>query len=115
MYLVSYLFVFCAKIPLDTLPPGDPSVGVVYLRIVLSPEESSRMWVFLNMYVLQGGVVSTSPNLQAGGLPLVNCPRLLIQFIHSYRPYRRPSLYPHPEDAPCRGDRDPLQTHTQNM
>jgi hypothetical protein len=27
-------------------------------------------------------VVSTSPNPQAVGLPLVGCPRLLIQFIH---------------------------------
>jgi hypothetical protein len=25
-------------LPLETLPPGDPSGGVVYLRIVLSPE-----------------------------------------------------------------------------
>jgi hypothetical protein len=29
--------------PLETLPPGDPNGGVVYLRIVLSPEEASRM------------------------------------------------------------------------
>ena len=77
--------------------------GVVYIRIVLSPEESSRMWVFLNINVLQGGVVSTSPNPQAEGPPLVGCPRLLIQFIRSYPPYRRPFLYPQPEDAPCRG------------
>jgi len=28
--------------PLETLPPGDPSGGVVCLRIVLSPEEASR-------------------------------------------------------------------------
>jgi hypothetical protein len=27
--------------------------------------------------------------------------------IHSYPPYWRPFLHPHPEDAPCRGDRDP--------
>jgi hypothetical protein len=53
------------------------------------------------------GVVSTSPNPQAGGPPLVDCPRLLIQFIHSYPPYRRPFLHPQPKDAPCRGDRDP--------
>jgi len=45
---------------------------------------------------------------QAGGPPLVGCPRLLIQFIRSYPPYRRPFLYPQPEDAPCRSDRDPL-------
>jgi hypothetical protein len=30
-------------LPLETLPPGDPSGGVVYLRIVLSPGETSRM------------------------------------------------------------------------
>jgi len=60
------------------------------------------------MDVLQGGVVSTSPNPQAGGPPIVGCPRLLIQFIRRYPPYRRPFLYPQPEDAPCRGDRDPL-------
>jgi len=64
--------------------------------------------MFRNVSVLQGGVVSTSPNPQAGGPPLVGCPRLLIQFIRSYPPYRRPFLYPQPEDVPCRGDRDPL-------
>ena len=68
--------------------------------------------VFLNMNVLQGGVVSTSPNPQAGGPPLVGCPRLLIKFIGSYPPYWRPFLYPQPEDAPCRGDRDPLHMVT---
>ena len=36
------------------------------------------------MCFLRRGVVSTSPNPQAGGPPLVGCPRLLIQFIHSY-------------------------------
>jgi len=66
------------------------------------------MCLFLNISVLQGGVVSTSPNPEAGGPPLVGCTRLLIKFIRSYPPYRRPFLYPQPEDAPCRGDRDPL-------
>ena len=32
----------------------------------------------------EGGFVKTSPNPQAGGPPLVGCPRLLIQFIRSY-------------------------------
>ena len=59
-------------------------------------------------FVLQGVVVSISPNHQVEGSPLVGCPRLLIQFVRSYPPYRRPFLYPQPEDAPCRGDRDPL-------
>ena len=55
--------------PRNTPPPtGDPSGGVVYLRIVLSPEKASCLQVFLNMNVLQGWVVSTSPNPQAGGL-----------------------------------------------
>ena len=82
--LISFPFVFCAMLRLETLPPpGDPSGGVVYLRIVLSPEEASCLQVFLNMNVLQGRVVSTSPNPQAGGPPLVSCPRLLIQFIRT--------------------------------
>jgi len=38
----------------------------------------------------------------AGGPPLLGCLRLLIQDI------RRPFLHPQPEDAPYRGDRDPL-------
>ena len=63
------------------------------------------------MNVLQGGVVSTLSNPQAGGPPLVSCPRLLIQFICSYPPCRRLFLCPQHEDAPCRGDRDPLHSH----
>jgi len=42
--------------------------------------------------------------------PLVGCPRLLIQFIRSYPPYRRPFLHSQPKDAPCCGDRDLLIT-----
>jgi len=61
------------------------------------------MCVFLNIIVLEEGVVSTLPTPQAGGPSLVGCPRLLIQFIRSYPPYRRPFLYPQPEDASCRG------------
>jgi hypothetical protein len=97
----------CVILPIET-PPGDPSGGVVYFRIVLSPGEASRL-VLLNMVLLRGGV-STSPNFQAGGPPVVSCPRLLIQYIHSYSPYRRPFLHPQPEDAPCCGDRDPFIT-----
>ena len=55
-------------------------------------------------------VVSTSPNPLAGGSPLVDCPRLPIQYIRSYPPYWMPFLHPPPEDAPCRGDREPLIT-----
>ena len=38
-----YFFCCCVILPLETLPPGDPSGGVVYLRIVLSPEEASHL------------------------------------------------------------------------
>ena len=61
-------------------------------------------------HFLWRGVVDNSPNPQAGGPPLVGCPRLLIQYTRSYPPYWRPFLHPQPEDAPCRGDRDPLIT-----
>ena len=36
---------------------------------------------------LQWRIVSTSPNTQAGGPPLVGCPRPLIQYIRTYPPY----------------------------
>jgi hypothetical protein len=59
-------------------------------------------------FVLPRGIVSSSPNPQAGGPPLVGCPRLLIPFIRSYPPHQRTFLHLQLEDAPCRGDRDPL-------
>ena len=83
-----------------------------HLRLGLPSSFVSRAsiphWMFLNKIFLQGRFVRTSPNPQVGVPPLVSCPRLLIQFIRSYPPYRRPILYPQPEDMPWRGDRDPL-------
>jgi hypothetical protein len=35
----------CVMPPLETLLPGDPGGGVIYLRIVLSPAEASRICV----------------------------------------------------------------------
>jgi hypothetical protein len=67
-------------------------------------------YVFRNKDFLRGKVVITSPNPQAGGPPRVGCPRLLIQYIRSYPPNWSPFLHPQPEDAPCRGNRDPLMT-----
>jgi hypothetical protein len=109
MYLAicPYFFYGCMILPLETLPPGDPNGGVVYIRIVFVSRGSISTWVILNIRFLRRGVVSTSPHPEAEGPPLVGCPRLLIQFIHSYPPYRRPFLHPQPEDAPCRGDRNP--------
>jgi hypothetical protein len=91
-------------LPLETLPSGDPSGVVVYLCIVLSSEEASHFMGNFNIFFLWRGVVSTLSNPQAGGPPLVVCPRLLIQFIHSYPPYWRLFLLLQPEDAPCHGD-----------
>ena len=47
--------------PRNTPPPGDPSRGVVYLRIVLCPEESSRLWVFLNISFNREGLLTPRP------------------------------------------------------
>ena len=67
---------------------------------------------FVEMFSFYGeNVISTSPNPQAGGPPLVGCPRLLIQYIRRYLPYWRPFLHPQPEDGPYRGDRDQLIYH----
>jgi hypothetical protein len=108
-----YPFYGCVIRPLETFPRRSEWGRSLSPDCFVS-RGSICTWVFLNRRFLRRGVVSTSPNPQAGGAPLVGCPRLLIQFIHSYPPYRRPFLHPQPEDAPCRGDRDPHSwpTHT---
>ena len=73
------------------------------LPLTLSQHDTFLRWV-----------VSTSPNPQAGGSPLVGCPRQLLRYIRSYPPCWRPFLHPQPEDALCRGDRDPLITSFLN-
>ena len=95
--------------PESSLPHSQVPATCPYHSINLGPRLS--VWTFRNeifFFFLRWVVVSTSPNPQSGGPPLVCCPRLLIQFIRSYPPYRKGFLYPQPEDAPCRGDRDPL-------
>jgi hypothetical protein len=78
---------------------------------VISPGPGLTLWLFRKtMRFLRWWVVSTSPNPQAGGPPLVGWPQLLYQYIRSSPPYRRPFLHPQHEDAPCRGDRDPVIT-----
>jgi hypothetical protein len=86
--------------------PDDPSslVPNYQSRSEASVHDSQQNQCF------RWGVVSTSPNPQVGGPPLGGCPRLLVQYIRSFPPYCRPFLHPKPEDAPCRGDRDPLIT-----
>jgi len=47
--------------PRNTPPSGDPSGVVVYLRIVLSPKESSHLCVFLNISFYREGLVAPHP------------------------------------------------------
>ena len=103
-------FKFCCVMPpLETLPPPGRSEwgSILPPDCFVSRGSISPMGISEKFCFSRGGVVSASPNPQAGGPPLVGCPRQLIQYIRSYPPYRRPFLHPQPEDAPCRGDRDP--------
>jgi hypothetical protein len=78
---------------------------------IISPGPRLCLWIFRNKDTFsKWEVVSTLPNPQAEGPSLVSCLILLIQYIPNYPPYWRPFLHPQPEDAPCRGDRDPLIT-----
>ena len=90
--------------PESSLPYSQvPATGLFCLQ-----RKHLALWVFLNMGFHGDALLAPRPNPQAGGPPLVGSPRLLIQFIRSYPPYRRSFLHPLPEDAPCRGDRDQL-------
>jgi hypothetical protein len=54
-------------LPRETLPPpGDPNGGVVYLRIVLSPEEASLHGYFLTYVFYAEGLLALrpTPNLE---------------------------------------------------
>jgi len=94
----------CPHIP---LPEDHAPFPLCRLCQRISPGRR-RMYLFRKKAgFLRWVVVSSSLNSQARRLPLVCCPRQLIQCIRSYPPYCRPFLYPQPEDAPCRGDRDP--------
>ena len=55
--------------PRNTPPPRDPSCGVVYLRIVLSPEQASHMWVFLNKVFYREGLLAPRPIPNLEGHP----------------------------------------------
>jgi len=61
-------------------------------RHLLYPQSRSEVSVHDSQqnHFLRRGVVDTSPNPQAGGPPLVGCPRLFIQYIRRYPPYWSP-------------------------
>jgi hypothetical protein len=65
---------------------------------------------FVTWYFLRWGVVSTLPKPQAGEPHHLDCPWLLMQYIHSYPLHWRPFLHLQPEYVPCHGGRDPLIT-----
>jgi hypothetical protein len=56
-----FSFACCAILPLETLPPGDPIGGVVYLRIVFVSRGSISPCKYYFTWVFAGRVVSTSP------------------------------------------------------
>ena len=56
--------------PRNTPPShGNQSGGVVYLRIVLSPEQAPRMWVFLNKVFYREGLLAPLPTPKPEGHP----------------------------------------------
>jgi hypothetical protein len=57
----------------------------VHHRVHNSPPQSPTIvTVLLQSQFLRWGVISALPKPEAGGPPLVGCPRLLIQYIRSY-------------------------------
>jgi hypothetical protein len=112
---------------IQSMPPHPISWRSILLYRILRPfsiaqvvPAPSQMFMFreyASVYVEELSSPRSTP--QAGGPPLVGCPRLLIQYIRSYTAYWRPFLRPQREDAPCRGDRHPLimdsLIHTQNI
>ena len=64
-----------------------------------------------NMFsFLLWGVVSTSPTLKLEDHPLPALRYCLFTIFAAILHIWRPFLHPQPEDAPCRGDRDPFTT-----
>ena len=60
---------------------------LTHTRHIPSPSHSHPACeCFLTKFFYREGLLAPRPNPQAGGPPLVGCPRLLIQFIRSYTP-----------------------------
>jgi hypothetical protein len=104
LYLVSYLAAVVREPDLYRLLTFHVPLPLLMSYQSIGPS-LRPLWMICNMLLFFQWVVSTSPNPQAGGTPLVVCPRLLIQYICSYPPYWRPFFHLQPVDVPCRGDR----------
>jgi hypothetical protein len=94
-------------LPLETLPPGDPSGGVVYLRIVLSPEEASLHGYFLTCVFYGDGLLAPRPTPKLEDHPSSAVCGCLLNLCTATLHIGGRSSIRIPEDAPCRGDRDP--------
>jgi hypothetical protein len=99
--------IVCIQLLVKSLCVSGRPVCRSFQSISPSPKSYS-MNVLQKDTILQWEVASTSSNPQAWGPPLLGCLWLLIQYIRSYPPHWRSFLHLHPEDAPCRGDRDRL-------
>jgi len=100
------------KIQLPNIPSTKSSVPFPLLRSYQSmiPGPRFSVWTFRNRIRFYGEeLLAPRPTPSCRSTPFA-CPRLLIQYIRSYPLYLRPYLHPQPEDAPSRGDRDPLTT-----
>jgi hypothetical protein len=103
-----YLSLSCAR-SIQSIPPHPTSWPSILLSSHKGSFQAQGTGIrFITRPVFVVTFVRTTPNPQAGGPPLVGCPWLLIQCIHSYPPYWSLFLHVQPKDAPCWGDRDPL-------
>jgi hypothetical protein len=65
--------------------------------------------VFRNMVIFYGEkLLAPRPTPKLKGHPLSAVRDCLFNVVAATLHIRRPFLHPHPEDAPCRGDRDRL-------
>jgi len=107
----TFHFLKIHHIIISNIPRTKSHVPFALLRSYqsINPGPRFTLELFRNMIRFdREELLALCPTPQAGGPPLVGCPRVFIQYIRSYPPYCRPFLHPQPEDAPCHGDRDPF-------
>ena len=92
-------------VSLRNTPPPEIRVGEQFTSaLFLCPEQTSRMCVFLNKVFYREGLLALRPTPKLEDYPSLAARDRLFNLFACYPPYRRPFLYPQPEDAPCRGD-----------
>jgi hypothetical protein len=91
--------------PAQCNPPTSHSLKIQCLgrtKVLVQVQGFASEYFLTNIKFPRWGVVSSSPNPEAGGPHLVGWPRLFIQYTPIYHPYWKPFLHPQPKDAPCR-------------